>query len=296
MAGELTQPETVANESADRYQKEVEEALDKDNQQLGDVWRLHQEGRSPKEIGEELGIGGPYNHLRCFEALVKGQVPDAPSVARGCASALRGFSRRHGKTFLSPETVKEIRKRAEKCDSNGGDPDLLEEEKAKLEQQTHTIEDKKMGPGIYVYTLPHYLQYPVEKAPKKGGAEDRTYLKVGSSKTDASVRAIIGGRTTGIPESPLLLRVYAAPAWREQEVVDSSGADNRKSKKKAIDKEIEDNETKIHKHLQAADHIRNSAPGVGTEWFLTHLKFLDSIADLLGLQHRHRFEDSDNES
>ena len=44
--------------------------------------------------------------------------------------------------------------------------------------------------------------------------------------------------------------------------------------------------------LAAADHFRNSkrGSGAGTEWFLTHLKFLDSTAELLGLK-IHRLRD-----
>ncbi len=42
-------------------------------------------------------------------------------------------------------------------------------------------------------------------------------------------------------------------------------------------------EKKIHSHLEAADHFKNSERGAGTEWFLTHEKFLDSTAELLGL-------------
>ncbi len=35
--------------------------------------------------------------------------------------------------------------------------------------------------------------------------------------------------------------------------------------------------------------------GAGTEWFLTHLKFLDSTAELLGLKTHFAIDDSDSD-
>ena len=51
----------------------------------------------------------------------------------------------------------------------------------------------------------------------------------------------------------------------------------------------------IHSHLNAAGHVRNSERGAGTEWFLTHLKFLDSTAELLGLKTHFAIDDSDDD-
>lgn len=58
---------------------------------------------------------------------------------------------------------------------------------------------------------------------------------------------------------------------------------------------LADVEKKIHRHLAAADHVRNSESGTGKEWFLTHRKFLDSTAELLGLKIHFAFEDSDDD-
>ena len=48
----------------------------------------------------------------------------------------------------------------------------------------------------------------------------------------------------------------------------------------------------MHVHLNAADHNQNRKRGAGKEWFLTHLKFIDSTAELLGLVVDYEYEAS----
>ena len=59
-------------------------------------------------------------------------------------------------------------------------------------------------PGVYVYTLPHYLKHRVDEETGK------TLLKVGHSARDAYYRAGSAGRLTALPEDPILLRIYHA--------------------------------------------------------------------------------------
>jgi len=40
---------------------------------------------------------------------------------------------------------------------------------------------------------------------------------------------------------------------------------------------------RFHALLSAADHRRNQGRAAGTEWFLTSLRFLDAIAEDMGL-------------
>lgn len=248
----MTQPEAVGDKG--KYLEEVEKVLSQDKTRLGDVWRHHQKGLNANEIAKELDVGTAgfvYNNRHFIKAIEEGKVPSSPSIARQCASALRGFAKRH-EASLSPETVKEIEKRAVKCDNHANDPALLE-------RQTSAAE-KEGVPGIYVYTRPHYYLHPVapaDKADKKAGANDRTYLKVGKSEKDA-IKRVRAQQTTALPERLYILRVYTC----------SNGMD------------IAEVEKKIHSHLEAADHFKNSERGAGTEWFLTHEKFLDSTADL----------------
>ena len=271
MTDELTQPEALSK----TYQDEVEKALSEDTTLLGEIWLQDPEGElDANKIAKELGIetsGFVYNYRRYIKAIVEEEsiAPSSPSIARQCASALRGFSKRH-RGGLSKETLLELQDRADKYDLSLDDPAKWEEEEQKLEHQTSAAEEKA-GPGIYVYTLPHYLRYPVEIS-KKDGTADRTLLKVGMSKKDAKKRVEDQG-ITALPEPPILLRIYAC----------SDGM------------EIEEVERKIHRHLASADHVRSSERGAGREWFLTHLKLLDSTAELLGLETHFSSENSDDD-
>ena len=271
MVNELTQPES----GSDTYREEVERALSEDETRLGVVWRLSQKGVSEEEIKKELNVkttGVVYGTRRYIKAIIDTfRVEILPlSRLQRYAQELRGFVERH-QEHLSPATIMEIEKRVAECDRRAKDPAKRAEEEQKLERQTSAAEKEAM-PGIYVYALPHYLRYPVETS-ENDETDDRTYLKVGRSENNAIKRFRQQRGSTALPEPPILLRIY----------VGSNGMD------------IEEVEKKIHRHLTAADHVRNSERGAGTEWFLTHLKFLDSIAELLDLKTHFAIDDSDDD-
>ena len=258
MSEELTSPE-VAGDADGSYRREVENALDEDRTQLGDVWKGRKQNLTRVTIARNLGVSGVYNVWKRIDAIVEGKVPTAVSLAVECASALRGFSGRHGE-FLSEETHKELARRASTCDEVANDPKKRKAEERVLERETHAHD---RGPGIYVFTLPHYFHHAVEPA-DKDGADDRSYYKVGHSEADVKDRVQAAKREagyTGVPESPLMLRKYGCPDGENLITI----------------------ERKIHRLLEDADHLRNKGATKGTEWFLTHLKFLDSIALILGL-------------
>ena len=269
MADELNTPEA----GGDTYREEVERALSEDETRLGEVWRLSREDLKPKEIAEKLNVASSefvYNQRRNIKAIVEGILPDSPRPAEQCGSTLRGFINNHRASF-SDATVSELQDRAKECARRANDPVRREVEKQKLERQTSAAEKAEIS-GIYVYALPHYLRYPVETS-ENDETDDRTYLKVGRSENDAIKRFQQQRGSTALPEPPILLRIY----------VGSNGID------------IAEVERKIHRHLAAADHVRNSERGAGQEWFLTHLKLLDSTAELLGLKTRFAFDDSDDD-
>jgi hypothetical protein len=85
-------------------------------------------------------------------------------------------------------------------------------------------------------------------------------MKVGMSDSDVIRRFRNQERNTSLPEDPELLRIYTG----ETEMLPL--------------------EQRIHRLLRAADHRQNSGRASGTEWFLTSLKFLDAIAEDLGLK------------
>ena len=119
------------------------------------------------------------------------------------------------------------------------------------------VAEAQNTPGIYVYTLPHYLKYRVDADTEK------TLLKVGHSSTDAVFRANSQGRLTALPEDPVLLRIYPTES----------------SSSPTIEKQF-------HEWLRMADHHGARTTRAGSEWFLTSTKFLDHIAASLNLQVR----------
>ena len=269
MADELTQPEAGGG----TYLKEVERALDKDETRLGEVWRLSQQGVSEEEIAKELNVkttGMVYGTRRYIKAIREDILHLPQSRLRRCENILRKFVKDH-QEYLSPITVSLLQERATECARRANDPVRREEEEQKFERQTSDAEQEEV-PGIYVYALPHYLRYSVETS-ENDETDDRTYLKVGMSERDAIKRFRQQRGSTALPEQPVLLRIY----------IGSNGMD------------IAEVERKIHRHLAAADHVRNSERGAGQEWFLTHLKLLDSTAELLGLQTHFAFDDSDDD-
>ena len=59
--------------------------------------------------------------------------------------------------------------------------------------------------GGYWAEVPYYYRHPVMRR-EDDEADDRTYLKIGMSKKDASERVM--QQTTGMPEPPMLLQIW----------------------------------------------------------------------------------------
>jgi T5orf172 domain len=106
--------------------------------------------------------------------------------------------------------------------------------------------------SIYVYSLPSLLTTPAEP-------DGRTWLKVGYTSGDPRKRVATQGRQTGLPEDPVLLRVY------QGEKVDMT------------------TEQAFHKALVSFGHRRQNGQESGREWFLTDLAALDALASITGL-------------
>ena len=130
--------------------------------------------------------------------------------------------------------------------SRAEDPDAQAVEVDKAVAKSKAAENSNT-PGVYVYTLPHYLKHRVDEETGK------TLLKVGHSARDVYYRAGSAGRLTALPEEPILLRIY--PGGRVRCV-----------------------EKQFHAWLNAADHSGTRTRRAGAEWFLTSTKFLDRIA------------------
>ena len=255
------------------YKEEIEGALKEDQQRIGDVFREKSEhGDNPDAIRKALGIptvGSVYQNLGSVKTLLEcKRLTSAPMLALQRARLLRSFAKRHG-SRLSDETVRRLQELASEHQKVAEDEDALADEANRAKKQ---VEDQSGKPGIYVYTLPHYMKHPVIEA-ESDESRDRTYLKVGMSGVSTKKR-IQQQTTTALPEPPLTLRRYAHP--------------------KAKDADYRELEEKMHRHLNAADHNQNRQTGAGKEWFLTHLPFIDSTAELLGMVIEYDYENEDH--
>ncbi len=227
--------------------------LEQDDTALGDVWRRIQAGKTPQEVADEDGntLGPVYSFTSLASALLDGTVSSAPTVARQTAARIRKWLRT--KT-LSDDLRAALVEQEMQLNEVANDSRATEVESEQAVKKSKEAEAENV-PGLYVYTLPHYVRYPYDQ--KTG----RTLLKVGHSSVDALYRANSQARVTSLPEDPWLLRIYPAVATSHVE-------------------------TEFHGFLRDADHDGIRGGRVGAEWFLTSLKFLDRIARSLDLEVR----------
>lgn len=231
--------------------EEVERILETDHTMLGLVWRQRKQGLSPQQIADAektASTGWVYASELQIRVLRDGEMPTAPSVAQGAARKLRAWLR---SAPLSEELRAQLAEQERLLSSRAEDRQAQEEEVSAAVKTSESVEAAGT-PGIYVYTLPHYLRHPIDHETGK------TLLKVGHSSTDAYFRAGSANRLTALPEDPILLRVYPAP-----------------------DSLLKERE--FHAWLRDADHASGRGRRTGTEWFVTSTKFLDRIARSLGL-------------
>lgn len=262
-------PSSIQDNLGERIRIETAEALKVDDTRLGEVWRYLQEGKSDHEIAAIYNTKFPnwvWSIRRYIKVIEGGPLPSAPTVVRSSSLYLEAFIKRHS-SRLSADVNKELMSRLEqlkklqaKSEGEGGEPiteSVRVREEAILKQKVV---------GVYVYTLPHYLAHPVSPA-EEDSLADRTLFKVGKSDNDVIKRFNEQQRMTALPEKPLLVRIYTG-------VEDKGNVEGR-----------------IHALLSAADHRRNQGRAAGTEWFLTSLRFLDAIAEDMGLTLHMALED-----
>lgn len=232
---------------------EVSELLGNDDTALGEVWRRLQAGKTTQEVAEEDGntLGPVYSAQTLASALLDGTVSSAPSVARQTAARIRKWLRTKP---LSDQLREALNEQEQRLTEVVNDSRASEAESEEAVQRSREAEAEAV-PGIYVYTLPHYVRYPYDQK------TSRTLLKVGHSSVDALYRANSQTRVTALPEDPWLLRIYPSDASARLEA-------------------------EFHGFLRDADHHGARGIRVGTEWFLTSPKFLDRVARSLGLEIR----------
>lgn len=251
-ASSLQQTESMV--SVDPVRAEVQSLLEADRSRLGDVYRLDRDGHSPAEIADALSLsttGFVSNYKAVINALTDCTVPGSPTMSGQVAARVRTWLKKPG---LSDDLRHRLEELHTDLQHRAEDSVARSVENDRTLERTQQAEEAST-PGIYVYTLPHYLRYPYD--PDSG----RTLLKVGRSERDTYDRAYSQGRITALPEDPILLRVYA--------VADGGTA--------TVERDF-------HAWLEDADHDRSRSLRGGTEWFVTSTKFLDRVARVKGLQ------------
>lgn len=193
----------------DDYGREIKDALQKDEQRIGDVWREQQKlGKDAEAIKDALGMGTSGPVYACFgsiDTLLRCEVlTNGTVLAAQRARMLRSFAKRHDLSSTTRSKLEGLadnhQQRAQKNEEvSGGDA-----EHQALQPAAAELLDK---PGVYVYTLPHYRINPVEAAPDGEQSNDRTFLKIGMS--DVGVRKRVQQQaTTALPEPIEILRHY----------------------------------------------------------------------------------------
>ncbi|WP_026422383.1 GIY-YIG nuclease family protein [Actinokineospora inagensis] len=250
----MTEPTEAAERPPQSVHDELRSYLEQDESRLGDVYRGQQAGQSPDEIAAALNVATSnfvWNYTQIIKALLEGRIPGKPSMAMQVARRLRAIAKQH---HLTEPTRVYLSARLAVLELQADDVPAREAEDEQALRFSTTAESRKET-GVYVYALPHYLRYPYDPA------TGHTLLKVGRSARDIMERVQAQGRTTALPEDPILLRIYRAGAHSP-----------------------EDLEKKFHYLLKSADHSLNVSRVAGKEWFLTTTRFLDAIARTLEVE------------
>jgi hypothetical protein len=230
--------------------------LETDETLYGVIYRKKRDGVSNEEIQKVQGAKYPnfiWNYQRYLRALLDGDIPNGVTLMNEVAVLFRRLQKN---TSFTEATKSYLSAGLQEIDGRKSDHSLQISTQNKVTKASTELE-RSSTPGVYVYSLMHYLTYPYD--PDSG----RTLMKVGMSDRDVIKRFRAQTRTTALPEEPVLLRIYE-PAIEGSSLIEV--------------------EKIFHNLLEAADHDRSSARTGGTEWFLTSLKFLDKIAETLNMK------------
>ena len=138
---------------------EVERLLDDDETLLGRLWAYDKQDLSPERIGELEGtptFGWVYNYRSLSGVLRDGEIPQGPTLARQAAHKVRAWLK---KLDLSEELRAALTEQESLLMSRAEDREAQTEEVETAVEATKSAEAAGT-PGIYVYTLPHYLKHP----------------------------------------------------------------------------------------------------------------------------------------
>ncbi|MCK0114011.1 GIY-YIG nuclease family protein [Ornithinimicrobium sp. F0845] len=223
--------------------------------QLGSVYRamVAHPDAGPTQLlphTEAANVGAVANRKVVVEAIFEGYEPSGPTVALQAARTVSGLLKAEAEDDVKNHLADVLTR----LQARAGNEQAVEAESAELTAQSAELATAlEQASGVYVYTYPHYYRHPYI------AGTERRMLKVGRTTNKAWGRVISQARQTGMPEDPLLLRVYTT----EDPV--------------SVEKTY-------HMMLDAAGHDRSIGAAVGKEWFVTTLEFCDAIASVLNLE------------
>lgn len=247
-------PENLGAELEDDLRQKLHLLLLRGWGQLSDVYRamvkLPDAGPTellPLTACANSGVVG--NRRVVVFAIMNEVEPNAASVARQAASTVRSML----KQASDPAVVSHLATVLATLEAVATNTQAVVEESVQLESDSAELATTlKQATGVYVYTYPHYWRHPYIPD------SERRLLKVGRTTDKAWSRVVSQARQTGMPEDPLLLRVYTTE--------DPTAT-----------------EKSFHMLLDAAEHQRSVGTAVGTEWFVTTLDYCDAVATALKL-------------
>ena len=142
-----------------RYREEIENALEQDDQRIGDVWRAtrEQQSKDPNLIARELNLGPTargmiLQRLKFIRHCIKlSDQTDSPNYMALIARVIHNFINRHPE--LSGDTKTRLEKLRVEHEQLSSSIDAIAREEKEIEEES--TKQPKDVPGIYVYSLPH---------------------------------------------------------------------------------------------------------------------------------------------
>jgi hypothetical protein len=241
----------VSERITDTVRAELYATLERSGTPLGRAAAAYRSGIDTPTGLHERGIGASTavaaTLLVQVRAIVDGVVPTVPSQAAQSLRSARALLR-HGGALLDADTLAYLQALVVALDAASTNRLALDAEDRELRRASAALEQLAAhADGVVVCTLPHYWRHPTAD-------RGRRLLKVVSTRRREQTPA------DDVPEEPVLLRFYPAPAGADPLVL----------------------ERRFHALLDDAHHQRPRAAGAGREWFITTVEFLDEIAAQLG--------------
>jgi hypothetical protein len=180
----------TGSESA-TIRRELEEALFANEGRLGNAFR----GDGPK-------FSGRYNCEWEVETILSAS-PKSQSrtLSQSCKSSVNSLIRANS---FSPPTIAHLEGLLELLEENLRNEAEVVKEQREAEETSRRYEQADLT-GVYVYSLPTFLRVEQMTDPA------RYWFKVGMTETSSFRRVREQARQTGLPEDPVIYRVYQHP-------------------------------------------------------------------------------------